>query len=362
MNITSLSTECAKENMSDNRLICQDTLEEIAKSDIAGKTSDRLINTGTNNLGKLSRKLGFTRFSRAAKSALKALGPTGKVIDSWNFGRMVGTQFSKLWIEPRLEQYLRDKSREEAKKIRQQTELLKADKAVAREFRKLLKDRGVDAANAYLDNQFEVANQDAGLIYDVKKEIDRGKKIRLAKEEKVRRRNIERESPTGMPSGSTGAEPTGPGSVQTPARGRGSGAGPDFPDSDEGVAGTGSNQLSPGDPDEIAFCQRVMVEAQDQVQATCSYLERKLETWTNSLPQPHEHQPCLSVAYLAKVRAGVARSNEVCADLLEDPDLKRCYIAAADHYRLLSQQDAETARMLGGCYSKSDLATLKIPF
>ena len=200
MDILSLSADCAGENLSDNRLVCQDTLAEISRSHVAGKIADGVINTGMNQLGKLAGKLGMKTFSLATKGALRALGPTGKLMTSWEFGRMVGTQMSEQWVAPRIKQYLQKKAREEGKKIRQQTDLLKADKAVASEYRKLLMERGVDTANAYLDKQFEVASQPAGLKYDVQKELARGERMRkLAKEmdeDAARRRNMEREALT----------------------------------------------------------------------------------------------------------------------------------------------------------------------
>ena len=215
MGVLSLSADCAGENLSGNRLVCQDTLTDIAEGHVAGKVADGVVNTGLKQLGKFSGKLGMKTVSHATKGALRALGPSGKVMTSWEFGRMVGTHVSEQWAAPRVEQYLQDKAREERKKIRQQTELLKADKAVADEYRNLLRERGVDEANAYLAKQSSAARDSAESAYDVQKELDRMKELQeLAEsldEDEARRRNMEREAQSRELSGggehATGVNP-----------------------------------------------------------------------------------------------------------------------------------------------------------
>ena len=205
MNVLSLSADCAGENVSDHRLVCQGTLAEIAKSHIAGKIEGKVTDIGMNQLGKITGKLGMKSFSLATKGAMRALGPTGKVIASWKFGRRVGTELSDHLITPSIEQYLQKKGREESNKIRQHTELLKGNKAVAGEYRKLLMARGPDEANAYLDKQFRVAGEPAEAAYDVQKELDRMERMKkLAEsmdEDAARQRNTEREAQREMLSG-----------------------------------------------------------------------------------------------------------------------------------------------------------------
>ena len=211
MNVLSLSADCAGENVSDHRLVCQGTLAEIAKSHIAGKIEGKVTDIGMNQLGKITGKLGMKSFSLATKGAMRALGPTGKVIASWKFGRRVGTELSDHLITPSIEQYLQEKGREESNKIRQHTELLKGNKAVAGEYRKLLMARGPDEANAYLDKQFRVAGEPAEATYDVQKELDRMERMKkLAEsmdEDAARQRNTEREAQREMLSGD-GESPT----------------------------------------------------------------------------------------------------------------------------------------------------------
>ena len=205
MNVLSLSADCAGENVSDHRLVCQGTLAEIAKSHIAGKIEGKVTDIGMNQLGKITGKLGMKSFSLATKGAMRALGPTGKVIASWKFGRRIGTELSDHLITPSIEQYLQEKGREESNKIRQHTELLKGNKAVAGEYRKLLMARGPDEANAYLDKQFRVAGEPAEAAYDVQKELDRMERMKkLAEsmdEDAARQRNTETEAQREMLSG-----------------------------------------------------------------------------------------------------------------------------------------------------------------
>ena len=211
MNVLSLSADCAGENVSDHRLVCQGTLAEIAKSHIAGKIEGKVTDIGMNQLGKITGKLGMKSFSLATKGAMRALGPTGKVIASWKFGRRIGTELSDHLITPSIEQYLQEKGREESNKIRQHTELLKGNKAVAGEYRKLLMARGPDEANAYLDKQFRAAGEPAEAAYDVQKELDRMERMKkLAEsmdEDAARQRNTEREAQREMLSGD-GESPT----------------------------------------------------------------------------------------------------------------------------------------------------------
>ena len=211
MNVLPLFGDCAGENVSNHRLVCQGTLAEIAKSHIAGKIEGKVTDIGMNQLGKITGKLGMKSFSLATKGAMRALGPTGKVIASWKFGRRVGTELSDHLITPSIEQYLQEKGREESNKIRQHTELLKGNKAVAGEYRKLLMARGPDEANAYLDKQFRAAGEPAEAAYDVQKELDRIERMKkLAEsmdEDAARQRNIEREAQREMLSGD-GESPT----------------------------------------------------------------------------------------------------------------------------------------------------------
>ena len=198
MNVLSLSADCAGENVSDHRLVCKDTLADITKSHIAGKITDKVTDTGMRQFGKVTGKLGMKSVSRAAKGAMRALGPTGKVIGSWNFGRSVGTELSDHLINPAIEQYLQKKGREESEKIRQHTELLKGNKAVASEYRELLMERGADEADAYLDKQFKAAGEPAESTYDVQDELEKRKEIKQQAEsmdeDAARQRRIEREA------------------------------------------------------------------------------------------------------------------------------------------------------------------------
>ena len=314
MDILSLSADCAGENLSDNRLVCQDTLAEISRSHVAGKIADGVINTGMNQLGKLAGKLGMKTFSLATKGALRALGPTGKLMTSWEFGRMVGTQMSEQWVAPRIKQYLQKKAREEGKKIRQQTDLLKADKAVASEYRKLLMERGVDTANAYLDKQFEVASQPAGLKYDVQKELARGERMRkLAKEmdeDAARRRNMEREaqaevSEIGGSESASITSDTGTGEFnhnRTPIE-------------DEPVF---------SDEDLERKCPSIPAERSNQAQEPCSHLLEKHMNWVNALPKPFDS--CTKEIHGIIVWTGQTRLADICyqRDMVKDGLVRQC--------------------------------------
>ena len=205
MNVLSLSGDCAGENISDHRLVCQDTLADIAKSHAADKIAGKMTNIGMNQLGKITGKFGMKSVSLATKGAMRALGQTGKVITSWEFGRRIETELSDQLITPSIEQYHQKKGREENEKIRQHTELLKGNKTVAVEYRKLLMERGWDEANAYLDKQFRVAGEPDESTYDVQNELDRMKEIQQQAEsmdeDAARQRNIEREAQNELLSG-----------------------------------------------------------------------------------------------------------------------------------------------------------------
>ena len=183
MKAASLSVDCANENLSEHRLVCQDTLVDISQSYVAGKVASGVVNTGLDQMGKITGKAGLTTFSKATRGAMRALGPTGKVMTSWKFGRMVGTQLSDHVVAPRVDEYLQEKARKESDHIRQQTALLQADQAVASEHRRILMERGVDEANAYLDRQISAAKEPAEPVYDVQKEMERVERLRKLAEE-----------------------------------------------------------------------------------------------------------------------------------------------------------------------------------
>ena len=159
MNTLSRSADCTGENLSANRVVCRDTLTDIAQDYVAREIADGVVNTGLKLIGKVSGRLGMDSLSAAARTAPRALGVVGKLTTSWEFGTRLGSGISEHVVSPRIERRHQEQERREREKIKEQTDLLRSDRFVAGEYREILRERGAKEANAYLDEQTRIARE-----------------------------------------------------------------------------------------------------------------------------------------------------------------------------------------------------------
>ena len=128
--------------------------ETVHKKGVAGAFVD--------GLGDVARKANNKTLGAAAKAARRALTAVSKAVPALNaaatgaeIGWVAGSAISENVVQPKMEAHYADQDRRFREEALSQTEFLKANKNVAREYSKRLRSNGPEAADLYLEAQMD---------------------------------------------------------------------------------------------------------------------------------------------------------------------------------------------------------------
>ena len=168
----STAVKCATEIASSQNL-CMDTIAEKGREKIEDKVGSNIGSMSKKILSKIGKvagkmkgkkKMVLKTVIRAGKQAGRLAGPIGQVVAAWQTGSEIGAILSENIVQPAMEKYYRKKEKIRAEKDKQGMALLRSDKSIALEYRRLLGEKGADKANAFLDRKVE--GQVDGSQYD----------------------------------------------------------------------------------------------------------------------------------------------------------------------------------------------------
>ena len=204
MTVLSNSADCAGENLSRNRVVCSETLAGVSQGQVAQQVGESVTGAGLRQMGRISGRLGMRTLGAAATGAARALGPAGKLKTSWEFGQKLGDAVYEQVVSPQIEAHLQEKARAEQQKIREQANLLRSDRALAREYQEILMERGPEDADAYLDRRRRGSS--TGPMSRLHENLDRTERARRAAEAMEERPASGRSGGWPLPEVGSGAE------------------------------------------------------------------------------------------------------------------------------------------------------------